>query len=80
MWQDWFFRRRRKPPTTAAQDNVERARSGSRQRLTLRFHAETAQTASRMQATSADVDWSRQPSIYKVFPSTARLPLTEQID
>ena len=80
MWQDWFFRRRRKPPSTAAQDNDERTRASGRQRLTLRFHAETAQTASRMQSTSADVDWSRQPSIYKVYPSAARLPLTEQID
>ncbi len=80
MWQDWFLRGRRKPPPNAAQDNDERARTSGRQRLTLRFHAETAQTASRMQSTSTEVDWSRQPSIYKLYPSAARLPLTEQID
>ena len=79
MWQAWLSRQRRKPPATRGHDD-ERTRTGSRQPLTLRYHAETAQTASRMQNVSADVDWSRQPSIYKLYAGAARLALTEQID
>ena len=80
MWQDWLSQRRRKSPVAAAQQNPERPRSGNRQPLTLRLHAETAQTAGRLQTMSTDVDWSRQPSIYKLYPTVARLALTEQID
>lgn len=79
MWQDWFSRHRRKDPTPVTQQHPGRPR-GSSQPPTLRLHAETVQTAGRLQTASAEVDWSRQPSIYKLYPAAARVALTEQID